>query len=313
MKDYYDILGVPRNASEDDIKRAYRILAQQFHPDKENGSEKRFKEINEAYRVLSGASSKTDYDRQYDSGLPDEDEFEPPTPTSAKKPTKRRNYWVGVITFLVAYSLVRLAIGGLSSPSTAANVPAIAPDVNSAVAAPSYTPPSDLTGGTDSASASDGTTTQFPAGKCVTESGVQICDLSYNVTNTAGNTRTASMQGNEIVCEDISTDLSTDVKASTAGISTDPTFCGTDYGSVYIDPSISVAKHYGGILTGGDGDYIVPSNYGPCIWTYDGGNGDIPYIQLGDYIGPDTSFYNVHAFCQSGANEVDIFTQPTTD
>lgn len=65
-KNYYEILGVPRNASKDDIKRAYHILAHQYHPDKNNGNEKRFKEINEAWRVLSGDLSKAEYDRSYD-------------------------------------------------------------------------------------------------------------------------------------------------------------------------------------------------------------------------------------------------------
>lgn len=65
MKDYYDILGVPKDASQEDIKRAYHILASQYHPDKNNGNEKRFKEINEAYRILSLASSRAKYDKEY--------------------------------------------------------------------------------------------------------------------------------------------------------------------------------------------------------------------------------------------------------
>ena len=54
-RDYYDILGVPRSASDDDLKRAFRRLAQQWHPDvsTEPGADERFKEINEAYQVLS--------------------------------------------------------------------------------------------------------------------------------------------------------------------------------------------------------------------------------------------------------------------
>jgi curved DNA-binding protein CbpA len=122
-KDYYDILGVPRDASQDDIKRAYRILAQQFHPDKENGSEKRFKEINEAYRVLSGTSSKTDYDRKYDARVPDEDEVETPVPsqTSHQKLSRSRNYYAEVLISIVIISLVSLAICSLSSSSTAPN------------------------------------------------------------------------------------------------------------------------------------------------------------------------------------------------
>ncbi len=54
-EDYYDILGIPRNADEKEIKKAYRNLARKYHPDvcKEPGAEDRFKKINEAYSVLS--------------------------------------------------------------------------------------------------------------------------------------------------------------------------------------------------------------------------------------------------------------------
>lgn len=65
-KDYYRILGVDRNASEQDIKRAYRRLARQFHPDVNPGdkqAEERFKEINEAYEVLSDPAKREKYDR----------------------------------------------------------------------------------------------------------------------------------------------------------------------------------------------------------------------------------------------------------
>lgn len=66
-KNYYDILGVSKNASTDEIKRSYRILAAQFHPDTPNGSEKRFKEINEAYRVLSNDGDRSEYDKTYEA------------------------------------------------------------------------------------------------------------------------------------------------------------------------------------------------------------------------------------------------------
>lgn len=62
-KDYYEILGVPKNASDDEIKRAYRKLAHQYHPDKNKGDDKKFKEINEAYQVLGNQEKREQYDR----------------------------------------------------------------------------------------------------------------------------------------------------------------------------------------------------------------------------------------------------------
>ncbi|MFH1582147.1 MAG: molecular chaperone DnaJ [bacterium] len=62
MKDYYEVLGVSRDASQDDVKKAYRKLAHKYHPDK-GGDEKKFKEINEAYQTLSNQEKRTQYDR----------------------------------------------------------------------------------------------------------------------------------------------------------------------------------------------------------------------------------------------------------
>lgn len=61
-KDYYDILGVPRTASADEIKKAFRKAARKHHPDA-GGSEERFKEINEAYEVLSDDEKRSQYDQ----------------------------------------------------------------------------------------------------------------------------------------------------------------------------------------------------------------------------------------------------------
>ena len=62
-KDYYKILGVSRSASQEEIKKAYRKLAHQYHPDKPGGDEKKFKEINEAYQVLSDEKKRAMYDQ----------------------------------------------------------------------------------------------------------------------------------------------------------------------------------------------------------------------------------------------------------
>lgn len=77
-KDYYAILGIPRGASADDIKKAYRKLAHQYHPDvsKEAQAEERFKDIAEAYNTLKDAEKRAAYDQlgQYTPGQ----DFKPP-------------------------------------------------------------------------------------------------------------------------------------------------------------------------------------------------------------------------------------------
>ena len=62
MKDYYEILGVEKGASQDDVKKAFRKLASKYHPDKKTGDEARFKEISEAYAVLSDEKKRSEYD-----------------------------------------------------------------------------------------------------------------------------------------------------------------------------------------------------------------------------------------------------------
>ena len=62
MKNYYEILGVPKTASGDDIKKAFRKLAHKYHPDKGTGNEAKFKEASEAYSVLSDDGKRQQYD-----------------------------------------------------------------------------------------------------------------------------------------------------------------------------------------------------------------------------------------------------------
>ena len=65
-RDYYEVLGVDKNASETEIKRAYRKVAKKYHPDMNPGdkeAEEKFKEVNEAYGILSDPEKKSKYDQ----------------------------------------------------------------------------------------------------------------------------------------------------------------------------------------------------------------------------------------------------------
>lgn len=99
MKNHYQTLGIKRDASNDDIKKAYRKLAQKFHPDKNDGDkffEERFKEIQEAYEILSDPYEKGKYDSNYDYFFngqqktgqtykrKEEPKYEPPKPDPEK-------------------------------------------------------------------------------------------------------------------------------------------------------------------------------------------------------------------------------------
>lgn len=90
-KDYYKILGVPRQASADDIKKAYRQLARKFHPDinKAKGAEEKFKEINEANDVLGDAEKRKAYD-ELGSGFQQGQSFRPPPGWQQQHPFRQR-------------------------------------------------------------------------------------------------------------------------------------------------------------------------------------------------------------------------------
>ena len=72
MPNHYEVLGVGRSATDDELKKAYRALAKKYHPDLHPGdesAEKRFKEVNEAYTILSDAEKRKEYDQEL-SGQP---------------------------------------------------------------------------------------------------------------------------------------------------------------------------------------------------------------------------------------------------
>lgn len=73
MKDYYEILGINKSASKDEVKKAFRKLAAKYHPDKKTGDEAKFKEISEAYATLSDEKKRSEYDtygKSYAGGGP---------------------------------------------------------------------------------------------------------------------------------------------------------------------------------------------------------------------------------------------------
>ena len=79
FEDYYEIMGIKRDASQGEIKRAYRKLARKYHPDvsKESDAEDRFKEVGEAYEVLKDPEKRTAYD-QLGSNWQQGQDFQPP-------------------------------------------------------------------------------------------------------------------------------------------------------------------------------------------------------------------------------------------
>ena len=70
-RDYYEVLGVSRDASKEDLRSAYRRLARRYHPDvsKDDDAEERFKEVNEAYQVLNDDDRRAQYDQFGHAGL----------------------------------------------------------------------------------------------------------------------------------------------------------------------------------------------------------------------------------------------------
>lgn len=149
----------------------------------------------------------------------------------------------------------------------------------------------------------------FAQEKCVTENGVKICDLSYDVQATQlDGTRNVSFQANAIYCINTATGKQTQNQGNSIVVDAGNMYCASDIGAVYIDPTIRVAKYFNKIVRDSDSSpYYIPVSYEACIWTYADGNGDIPYIEFSNQVGPSTG-YSVEAFCKNGDNQVDIYS-----
>lgn len=118
-RDYYEVLGVEKSASEDEIKKAYRKLAKANHPDLHPGDkecEERFKEINEAYEVLSDPDKRAKYD-QFGHAA-----FDPSRPAAPAAPVSAAS--AALATFSAAASGISSAI--FSAAASAAGRPSAA-------------------------------------------------------------------------------------------------------------------------------------------------------------------------------------------
>lgn len=379
-KDYYAILGVKSTATQAEIKKTFQVLAHIYHPDKNGSDGQRFKEINEAYQILSNKQKRA----QYDDGLKKEqkaqsnsdqsrqsqsDKGESQKPTNSNTGTQKTSNGqtvsavisiiliVTVISFMAIFGSSKkdFSTSGSSNqysqnsnPSLYSQIPSAGSDDsfpmndNSAQygwydkhnvamayrcypgtkctaeqwAYAVYDNSNDTRGVTlqqEANAAQAAYLSQFPVDKCVTEQGVKVCDLSHNVQSiNQDGTRQISFQANTIDCVNVSNDGQTQNQGNTIKVDSGNTYCASDLGAVYIDPTIQVIKHYGEIRLDSNSNFSVPSAYKTCIWAYEGGNGAIPYIEVSNNTGPSnqwSGYYNARAFCTNGNNEVDIYSQ----
>jgi hypothetical protein len=114
-KDYYKILRIHPSASEEEIKEAYRKLAHKYHPDMAGGEAAKFKEINEAYRILSDSKSRAQYDQGFDNQAKGFENEQGLRETDSKK---RSHKVVYIVSFIAMFFIVRGAIAYLATPSS---------------------------------------------------------------------------------------------------------------------------------------------------------------------------------------------------
>lgn len=150
---------------------------------------------------------------------------------------------------------------------------------------------------------------KFSTEKCVTENGIKICDLKYSSSPLSGiSYRDLKLEGNKATCIDMTTGSFITNNIDSIRASSNPSYCASDVGYVYIDPTLIVNKYWGQIKRKGDtSPYLLEKSYDTCIWTWADGSGAIPYIDVLGNVGPRSGF-DVKAFCKAGNNKVDIYT-----
>lgn len=146
--------------------------------------------------------------------------------------------------------------------------------------------------------------------KCVEENDLKICDLSYNSFPVEGVDyyRDVMLEGNSASCINIQTKDIISNNISNIRASIYPSFCVSDWGYVYIDPTIYVNKYWNKIKRE---DYNLPykieKEYDTCVWTWIDGNASIPYKEVLGNIG-NRGGYRPKAFCVLNDNTLDIYT-----
>ena len=141
---------------------------------------------------------------------------------------------------------------------------------------------------------------------CVTEHDTEICDLSTtsHIPSSVSNYRFVEPKGNAMACVGFELDI-VDNDDTKTGLGS--TYCVTDIGNVYVDPTVEVKKRWGKIHREDSGQYFVDPYYDICIWTFIDGDASIPDMEIHRNIGPNRG-YEMKAFCRSGDNQLDILT-----
>jgi hypothetical protein len=136
-----------------------------------------------------------------------------------------------------------------------------------------------------------------------------ICDLTYSVIKTYNDgDRLVKLEGNAINCANVVTGEQSQSQVDGERVRAKNTFCVSDLGVIYIDPTIEVSNHFGEMRDLIDGsNYTILNDHKLCIWTYYDGNGAIPYMFISGRLGP-ASGYSVGAYCTDFDNRVHIYT-----